>query len=63
MGEFIYAGRRNGTVDEYSMYKLSSPPVRTFKLPGNSGAVTAVHAMPNGKHLIWFVFRVFMSGG
>lgn len=54
-GDFIYAGRRNGTVDEYSLHKLTSPPSRTFRFPGNSGSVTAVHAMPNGRHLIWFV--------
>lgn len=54
-GNFIYAGRRNGTVDEYSLHKGLREPQRTFKFPSVSGAVSAVRAMPNGKHLIWFV--------
>ena len=52
-GNFIYAGRRNGTVDEYSLHKGLRVPTRNFKLPNNSGAVSAVRAMPNGRHLIW----------
>jgi transcriptional activator SPT8 len=55
-GNFIYAGRRNGTVDEYSLHKGLREPLRTFKFPSVSGAVSAVRAMPNGKHLIWSVF-------
>ncbi|KAF2727337.1 WD40 repeat-like protein [Polyplosphaeria fusca] len=51
-GNFIYAGRRNGTVDEYSLHKGLREPRRTFKLPGVSGAVSAVRAMPNARHLI-----------
>ena len=54
-GNFIYAGRRNGTVDEYSLHKGLQKPTRNFKLPNNSGAVSAVRAMPNGRHLIWLV--------
>lgn len=52
-GNFIYAGRRNGTVDEYSLHKGLREPRRTFRFPSVSGAVSAVRAMPNGKHLIW----------
>lgn len=52
-GNFIYAGRRNGTVDEYSLHKGMQKAERSFKLPNNSGAVSAVRAMPNGRHLIW----------
>jgi transcriptional activator SPT8 len=52
-GNFIYAGRRNGTVDEYSLHKSLREPRRTFRFPSVSGAVSAVRAMPNGKHLIW----------
>lgn len=52
-GNFIYAGRRNGTVDEYSLHKGLREPRRTFKFPGVSGAVSAVRAMPNAKHLVW----------
>ena len=54
-GNFIYAGRRNGTVDEYSLHKGLRGPERSFKLPNNSGPVSAVRAMPNGRHLIWSV--------
>ncbi|KAK8205062.1 transcription factor SPT8 [Phyllosticta capitalensis] len=51
-GNFIYAGRRNGTVDEYSLHKGLREPSRIFKFPSVSGAVSAVRAMPNGKHLV-----------
>ncbi|KAF1925841.1 WD40 repeat-like protein [Didymella exigua CBS 183.55] len=51
-GNYIYAGRRNGTVDEYSLHKSLSAPARTFKFPGVSGSVSAVRAMPNGRTLI-----------
>ncbi|KAF1970980.1 WD40 repeat-like protein [Bimuria novae-zelandiae CBS 107.79] len=51
-GNFIYAGRRNGTVDEYSLHKSLREPRRTFKFPGVSGAVSAVRAMPNRRHLV-----------
>lgn len=54
-GNFIYAGRRNGSVDEYSLHKGLREPRRTFKFPNVSGPVSAVRAMPNGKHLIWSV--------
>ena len=52
-GNFIYAGRRNGTVDEYSLHKGLRGVERSFKLPNNSGPVSALRAMPNGRHLIW----------
>jgi transcriptional activator SPT8 len=52
-GNFIYAGRRNGTVDEYSLHKGLREPRRTFRFPSVSGPVSAVRTMPNGKHLIW----------
>ena len=52
-GNFIYAGRRNGTVDEYSLHKGLRGAERSFKLPNNSGAVSSLRAMPNGRHLIW----------
>ncbi|RYO70512.1 hypothetical protein AA0113_g3191 [Alternaria arborescens] len=51
-GNFIYAGRRNGTVDEYSLHKSLQEPRRTFRFPSVSGTVSAVRAMPNGRHLI-----------
>jgi transcriptional activator SPT8 len=54
-GNFIYAGRRNGTVDEYSLHKSLREPRRTFKFPGVSGPVSAVRTMPNGRHLVWYV--------
>lgn len=61
-GNYIYAGRRNGTVEEFSLHKGLKGPERTFKFPAGSGAVSAVRAMPNGRHLIWFVFAVSPSG-
>lgn len=52
-GNFIYAGRRNGTVEEFSLHKGLRAASRTFKFPHGSGSVSALRAMPNGKHLIW----------
>ncbi|KAI9372574.1 WD40-repeat-containing domain protein [Aspergillus egyptiacus] len=51
-GNYIYAGRRNGTVEEYSLHKGLREPERTFKFPQGSGPVTALKAMPNGRHLV-----------
>lgn len=53
-GNFIYAGRRNGTVEEFSLHHGLRGVERTFKFPNGSGAVSAVRAMPNGRHLIWY---------
>ena len=58
-GNSIYAGRRNGTVDEYNLHKGLRGAERSFKLPNNSGPVSAVRAMPNGRHLIWSVLVDF----
>ena len=58
-GNFIYAGRRNGTVEEFSVHKGLRGVERTFKFPNGSGAVSAVRAMPNGRHLIWYVSESF----
>lgn len=52
-GNAIYAGRWNGTVDEYSLHKGLKEPHRTLTFPTGSGPVSAVRAMPNGKHLVW----------
>jgi transcriptional activator SPT8 len=60
-GNFIYAGRRNGTVEEFSLHKGLKVPERTFKFPQGSGAVSAVRAMPNGRHLIWYVLMFCWS--
>lgn len=54
-GNYIYAGRRNGTVEEFSIHKGLRDPERTFKFQQGSGAVSAVRAMPNGRHLIWLI--------
>ncbi|KAK2756552.1 Transcription factor spt8 [Arachnomyces sp. PD_36] len=51
-GSHIYAGRRNGTVEEFSLHKGFREPERTFRFPQGSGPVTAVRPMPNGRHLI-----------
>ncbi|KAF2084905.1 WD40 repeat-like protein [Saccharata proteae CBS 121410] len=57
-GNFIYAGRRNGSVDEYSLHHGLRQPRRTFKFPGVSGPVSALRAMPNGKHLVCASFDI-----
>ncbi|AGO13299.1 AaceriAFR153Wp [[Ashbya] aceris (nom. inval.)] len=50
-GDRIYAGRRNATVDEYDLrYTLRAS--KTLKLPKISGPVSAVQALPNGKHIL-----------
>jgi transcriptional activator SPT8 len=51
-GESFYCGRRNQTVEEYSMRANMTQPVRTIKMPYNSGPVSSVTAMPNGRSLI-----------
>lgn len=53
-GNHIYAGRRNGTVEEFSLHKGFRSPERTFKLPSGSGPVSELQTMPNGRHLIWY---------
>ncbi|KAJ2162633.1 Transcription factor spt8 [Coemansia sp. RSA 552] len=50
-GRYIYVGRRNNTVDEYE-FGMGSQPVRTLRLPMNSGPVTALATMSNGRSLI-----------
>jgi transcriptional activator SPT8 len=52
-GNYIYAGRRNNCVEEYSLHKGLKAPERTFRFPAGSGPVSALAAMPNGRHLIW----------
>ena len=55
-GNSFYVGRRNCTVDEYSIHKLGSSrgkPERVFRFQQGSGSVYAVRSMPNGKHLVW----------
>jgi transcriptional activator SPT8 len=52
-GNWIYAGRRNGTVEEYSVHKGIHESTRTLKFPNPSGPVSAVYPMPNGRNLMW----------
>ncbi|CAH1761387.1 15081_t:CDS:10 [Entrophospora sp. SA101] len=49
-GSKIYCGRRNGTVDEWDF--LSGKFIRSLKMPSNSGPVSYVLSMPNGKHIV-----------
>ncbi|CAO3650405.1 unnamed protein product [Cunninghamella blakesleeana] len=49
-GKKIYLGRRNGTVDEWDY--TSQTYIQSFKMPLNSGPVSYVTALPNGKHII-----------
>ncbi|KAK3941976.1 WD40-repeat-containing domain protein [Diplogelasinospora grovesii] len=53
-GNWIYAGRRNGTVEEFSIHKARGgwQPERTLKFPAGSGAVSCVRSMVNGRHLV-----------
>lgn len=51
-GNFVYVGRRNGTVEEFNVHKGVGEPVRTMRFPMGSGPVSALAAMPNGRHLI-----------
>lgn len=53
-GDMIYVGRRNGTVDEFSIHKARAgwEPERSLKFPAGSGAVSAVRPMVNGRHLV-----------
>lgn len=59
-GNYVYAGRRNGTVEEFSLHKGLREPERTFKFPQGSGPVTALKAMPNGRHLVWSVLSLIL---
>ena len=54
-GNMIYAGRRNGIVEEFDVRKAKRgwESERSLKFPLGSGAVSAVRAMPNGRHLVW----------
>ncbi|KAI8373300.1 WD40-repeat-containing domain protein [Blakeslea trispora] len=49
-GSKIYIGRRNGTIDEYDY--ASQKWIQSFRMPANSGPVSCVKSMPNGKHII-----------
>ncbi|KAK3694196.1 SPT8-like protein [Podospora appendiculata] len=53
-GNWIYAGRRNGTVEEYNIHKARGGwrPERVLKFPAGSGAVSCVRPMVNGRHLV-----------
>ncbi|KAI0476582.1 WD40 repeat-like protein [Xylariaceae sp. FL0804] len=56
-GNWIYVGRRNGTVEEFSVQRARGgragwQPERVFKFPGGSGPVSALRPMANGRHLI-----------
>ncbi|KAI1432496.1 WD40-repeat-containing domain protein [Xylaria sp. CBS 124048] len=56
-GNWIYAGRRNGTVEEFNIQKARGgrqgwQPERVLKFPGGSGPVSCVRPMPNGRHIV-----------
>lgn len=59
-GDFIYVGRRNSTVDEFSIKmphkrsKLNYTPnvLKTLQFPKISGPVTALTTMPNDDYLL-----------
>lgn len=53
-GNWIYAGRRNGTVEEFNIAHARAgwQPERVLKFPGGSGPISCVRPMPNGQHLV-----------
>lgn len=56
-GNFIYAGRRNGTVEEFSLKMPfnsngESKASKLLKFPQVSGPVTVVKSLPNNNHLL-----------
>lgn len=56
-GNMIHVGRRNGTVEEFSLHHARGgypgwQPERSLRFPAGSGAVSAVRPMPNGRHLV-----------
>ncbi|CAD6892559.1 unnamed protein product [Tilletia controversa] len=63
-GDRIYVGRRNETVDEWDLRMVGGSRdevddskhnprfVRSLKLPMGSGSVSALCAMPNGRHIV-----------
>lgn len=56
-GNYIYAGRRNSTVDEISLRmpldsNNETRVSKTLKFPQVSGAVTVVRPLPNGHHIL-----------
>lgn len=51
-GDRIYVGRRNSTVEEFSLRGNVNIPSKIFKFPSVSGAVSTVAAMPNNRHVL-----------
>ncbi|KAI9657329.1 MAG: Transcription factor spt8 [Bathelium mastoideum] len=51
-GDALYVGRRNNTVDEFSLRAGWRAPSRVFRFPAGSGSVSAIRPMPNGRHLL-----------
>ncbi|KYK58826.1 hypothetical protein DCS_05844 [Drechmeria coniospora] len=53
-GNMVYAGRRNGTVEEFDVRRAKRgwEPERVLRFPAGSGAVSAVKPMMNGRHLV-----------
>ncbi|KAI0405937.1 WD40 repeat-like protein [Xylaria palmicola] len=70
-GNWIYAGRRNGTVEEFSVQRARGgragwQPERVLKFPAGSGPVSCVRPMPNGRHLVCAshdILRLYDLGG
>ncbi|GAV54817.1 hypothetical protein ZYGR_0AS01400 [Zygosaccharomyces rouxii] len=50
-GDHIYVGRRNAVVEEFDL-KNPTQPSNTLKLPGISGPVSCVKAMPNNRQVL-----------
>ena len=52
-GTGVFAGRRNGSMEAYDLRGTVDEPMKTIKMPHNSGPVSLVQAMPNGRSLLW----------
>ena len=51
-GDRIFAGRRNCCIEEYSIHSSLKEPSRQFRLPANSGPVSALAVLPNDRHIL-----------
>ncbi|GCF01542.1 transcription factor spt8 [Zygosaccharomyces mellis] len=50
-GDHVYVGRRNAVVEEFDL-KNPTQPSNTLKLPGISGPVSCIKAMPNNRQIL-----------
>ncbi|ORY89339.1 WD40-repeat-containing domain protein [Leucosporidium creatinivorum] len=53
-GQQIYVGRRSAIVEIYDIRHSSpsSPTIQTLRLPSSTGAISAITALPSGRHIL-----------